>query len=252
MLLQRGRELVGAGEGRGIGDDRLHGGLAHTSEHPTRAQRRSAAVRHAESMRTRGHQQLMATTSHDWCVRRGRPRAVAGCGAGTMRPMPAPTDQLVLGDDLRAFVDASPSPAHAVAELARRLEPPGSPSSPRPTRGTPSPGAGHYVVRHGSLIAFRLGQPAAVGHRTADRRRPHRLPHLQGAPALRRPAGRIPAGRRRAVRRRPLAHLARPRADRRRTGGAPRRRRPRWSGSPAPRCGCRRWPSTWTGASRRG
>ena len=46
--------------------------------------------------------------------------------------MPSPTDdradaaddaahELALGDDLRAFVDASPSPSHAVAEMARRL-----------------------------------------------------------------------------------------------------------------------------------
>ncbi|OMQ15337.1 hypothetical protein A7K94_0210210, partial [Modestobacter sp. VKM Ac-2676] len=32
-----------------------------------------------------------------------------------------PTDDLTLGDDLRAFIDASPSPGHAVAEMSRRL-----------------------------------------------------------------------------------------------------------------------------------
>jgi aspartyl aminopeptidase len=71
--------------------------------------------------------------------------------------MPAPTDQLVLGDDLRSFVDASPSPAHAVAELARRLRAAGFTELAETDSWAPSPGAGHYVVRHGSLVAFRLG-----------------------------------------------------------------------------------------------
>jgi aspartyl aminopeptidase len=71
--------------------------------------------------------------------------------------MPAPTDQLLLGDDLRAFVDASPSPGHAVAELARRLAAAGFTELAETDAWDPAPGAGHYVVRHGSLVAFRLG-----------------------------------------------------------------------------------------------
>jgi aspartyl aminopeptidase len=35
--------------------------------------------------------------------------------------VPTTPPDLSLGDDLRAFVDAAPSPFHAVAELARRL-----------------------------------------------------------------------------------------------------------------------------------
>jgi aspartyl aminopeptidase len=71
--------------------------------------------------------------------------------------MPAPTDELVLGDDLRAFVDASPSPGHAVAELARRLEAAGFTELAETDSWAPDPGAAHYVVRHGSLVAFRMG-----------------------------------------------------------------------------------------------
>jgi aspartyl aminopeptidase len=61
------------------------------------------------------------------------------------------------GDDLRAFVDASPSPSHAVAELARRLTAAGFTELAEADAWTLSPGAAHFVVRHGSLVAFRLG-----------------------------------------------------------------------------------------------
>jgi aspartyl aminopeptidase len=78
--------------------------------------------------------------------------------------MPSPTDvaddaadDLALGDDLRAFVDASPSPSHAVAEMARRLADAGFTELAETDRWDPAPGGRHFVVRHGSLVAFRLG-----------------------------------------------------------------------------------------------
>jgi aspartyl aminopeptidase len=61
------------------------------------------------------------------------------------------------GDDLRAFVDASPSPSHAVAELARRLTAAGFTELAEADAWSLPPGAAHFVVRHGSLVAFRLG-----------------------------------------------------------------------------------------------
>jgi aspartyl aminopeptidase len=69
----------------------------------------------------------------------------------------APTTDLAMGDDLRAFVDASPSPSHAVAELARRLTAAGFTELAETDRWEPAPGAAHFVVRHGSLVAFRMG-----------------------------------------------------------------------------------------------
>ncbi|MCF6744427.1 M18 family aminopeptidase [Blastococcus sp. KM273128] len=71
-------------------------------------------------------------------------------------PTAAP-DALALGDDLRAFVDASPSPAHAVAELVRRLREAGFTELAEADSWAPAPGGQHFVVRHGSVIAFRLG-----------------------------------------------------------------------------------------------
>ncbi|MDK3255305.1 M18 family aminopeptidase [Blastococcus capsensis] len=73
------------------------------------------------------------------------------------KPDAAPTDELALGDDLRAFVDASPSPAHAVAELVRRLTAAGFTELAEGDAWAPSPGGRHFVVRHGSLVAFRMG-----------------------------------------------------------------------------------------------
>ncbi|GAB3319639.1 M18 family aminopeptidase [Geodermatophilus aquaeductus] len=69
----------------------------------------------------------------------------------------SPGDDLSLGDDLRAFVDASPSPSHAVAELARRLTAAGFTELAEADAWSLSPGAAHFVVRSGSLVAFRLG-----------------------------------------------------------------------------------------------
>jgi aspartyl aminopeptidase len=72
-------------------------------------------------------------------------------------PDAAQTPDLAMGNDLRAFVDASPSPSHAVAELARRLTAAGFTELAESDRWATAPGATHFVVRHGSLVAFRLG-----------------------------------------------------------------------------------------------
>jgi aspartyl aminopeptidase len=81
--------------------------------------------------------------------------------------MPASPDQLALGDDLRSFVDASPSPGHAVSEMARRLREAGFSELAETDAWAPAPGAAHYVIRHGSLVAFRMGSlpPAEAGLR---------------------------------------------------------------------------------------
>ena len=60
--------------------------------------------------------------------------------------------------DLLAFLDASPSPYHAVAEAARRLERGGFSRRDERDGWQLGPGAKGYVVRAGgSLIAFSLG-----------------------------------------------------------------------------------------------
>jgi aspartyl aminopeptidase len=62
------------------------------------------------------------------------------------------------GDDLRAFIDVSPSPYHAVHEAARRLQGAGFTELHEHDRWQLAPGAQHYVVRDGgSIVAFRVG-----------------------------------------------------------------------------------------------
>ncbi|MCW2606277.1 MAG: apeB [Frankiales bacterium] len=62
------------------------------------------------------------------------------------------------GADLRAFVDASPSPFHAVLESVRRLEAAGFRALREDERWTLAPGDERYVVRDGgSVVAFRVG-----------------------------------------------------------------------------------------------
>jgi aspartyl aminopeptidase len=63
-----------------------------------------------------------------------------------------------LGDDLRAFVDVSPTPFHAVAEMARRLSEAGFTELLELDSWAVQPGGRHWVVRDGgSLVAFRVG-----------------------------------------------------------------------------------------------
>lgn len=63
--------------------------------------------------------------------------------------------------DLLAFVDASPSPYHAVAEMVRRLEAAGFRGLDERERWSLSAGDARYVVRDGgSIVAFRLGRQA--------------------------------------------------------------------------------------------
>jgi aspartyl aminopeptidase len=63
-----------------------------------------------------------------------------------------------LGNDLRTYLDAAPSPYHAVAEATRRLEQAGFTPLDERERWALTPGEQRYVVRDGgSLIAFRVG-----------------------------------------------------------------------------------------------
>ncbi len=73
-----------------------------------------------------------------------------------------------LAEDLCAFVDAGPSPFHAVAEMARRLEGAGFQALDERRPWRLSPGDRRYVIRDGgSVIAFRMGResPADAGYR---------------------------------------------------------------------------------------
>lgn len=72
------------------------------------------------------------------------------------------------GDDLAAFTDAGPTPFHAVAEMARRLEARGFTRLEETDAWELAPGDRVYTVRDGgSLIAVRMGQrsPAEAGFR---------------------------------------------------------------------------------------
>jgi len=72
--------------------------------------------------------------------------------------MTAPLTTDAAGADLRAFVDASPTPFHAVAEMVRRLASEGYTELAEVDRWALAPGDRRYVVRDGgSVVAFRVG-----------------------------------------------------------------------------------------------
>lgn len=70
---------------------------------------------------------------------------------------------LAAARDLCAYLDASPSPYHAVAETVRRLEAAGFTALRELDEWKLAPGGAHYVVRgDASVIAFRVGQKSPV------------------------------------------------------------------------------------------
>ncbi|MDJ0973007.1 MAG: M18 family aminopeptidase [Planctomycetota bacterium] len=72
-----------------------------------------------------------------------------------------------LVSDLLAYIDASPTPYHAVAETSRRLEAAGYARLDEGAAWTVEPGQRGLVVRGGSLIAFERGSqdPVEAGFR---------------------------------------------------------------------------------------
>lgn len=67
--------------------------------------------------------------------------------------------------NLLQFIDASPTPFHAVAEAARRLEESGFTRLREEDAWKVTPGGRHYVTRNGStLIAFVVGSGAPAEH----------------------------------------------------------------------------------------
>ena len=75
---------------------------------------------------------------------------------------PAPLTVERAGEDLRGFVDASPSPAHAVAEIARRLRAAGFTELAETDAWSVATGDARYVVRGGSVVAVRVGSAPAA------------------------------------------------------------------------------------------
>jgi len=66
--------------------------------------------------------------------------------------------------DLCGYIDASPTPYHAVAETARRLRAAGFTALEESDDWRLGPGDRRYVVRDGSILAFELGlRPPAEG-----------------------------------------------------------------------------------------
>ena len=77
--------------------------------------------------------------------------------------MTTPSEARTHAQDLLQFIDASPSPWHAVHTMEQRLQAQGYSPLQETQRWKLEPGKGYYVVRGGaSLIAFRVGQMPLV------------------------------------------------------------------------------------------
>ncbi|MEO6423336.1 MAG: M18 family aminopeptidase [Candidatus Nitrotoga sp.] len=72
--------------------------------------------------------------------------------------MPITSEDRAHAQDLLNFIDASPSPWHAVQSTSQRLQAQGFVQLQEKLRWKLESGKGYYVVRDASLIAFRIGQ----------------------------------------------------------------------------------------------
>ena len=72
--------------------------------------------------------------------------------------MPINSEDRAHAQDLLSFIDASPSPWHAVQSITQRLHAQGFVQLEEKLRWKLESGKGYYVVRGASLIAFRIGQ----------------------------------------------------------------------------------------------
>ena len=125
-------------------------------------------------------------------------------------------------DDLRAFLDGSPSPHHAAATVATRLLDAGFAEVELGAAWTDLPGGG---VRGRGRQRRRLALTCRRrrGHPVPARRRPHRLAVPAREAATRRRQRRLEAAQRRGLRRDPQQLVARPRSRRRRRADDGRR-----------------------------
>ncbi len=79
--------------------------------------------------------------------------------------MPISDEARALAQDLLTFIDASPSPWHAVSTAVKRLQAAGFEALDEGERWQPKPGGRYYVVRGGaSLIAFVMGEAPLIEH----------------------------------------------------------------------------------------
>ncbi|RFC33859.1 MAG: aspartyl aminopeptidase [Candidatus Nitrotoga sp. SPKER] len=74
--------------------------------------------------------------------------------------MPITSEDRAQAQDLLNFIDASPSPWHAVQSITQRLQAQGFVQLQEKLRWKLESGKGYYVVRGASLIAFRIGHQA--------------------------------------------------------------------------------------------
>ncbi len=74
--------------------------------------------------------------------------------------MPISSEDRAQAQNLLNFIDASPSPWHAVQSITQRLQAQGFVPLQEKLRWKLEAGCGYYVVRSASLIAFKIGQQA--------------------------------------------------------------------------------------------
>ncbi len=152
---QRGADL---GEGGADAGRRLQLGLADLGLHVRAGLPEDGGVGHRRARHQRpGHrvdEVELLLDAEGGCGHAGAPGVQGAAPNGTGDSWHV---DLSLGDDLRAFVDASPSPGHAAAEIARRLVAGGFRELAETALWELSPGDAVFAVRGASVVAVRVG-----------------------------------------------------------------------------------------------